>query len=100
MSDKLAVPAPQSKMNEREISVDSAGYFEEEEDGHGGYDDFAVNNGKGRGGGGGGGGGGGTTGNKIKPTDNKKPQGKGMYSSKHIRAKEALRQNPKASPKK
>jgi hypothetical protein len=97
MSDKLAVPAPLSKMNEREISVDSAGYFEEE-DGYGGYDDFAVNNGKGRGGGGGGGGG--TTGNKIKAADNKKPQGKGMYSSKHIRAKEALRQNPKTSPKK
>ena len=96
MSDKPAVPAPQRTTNEREISVDSAAGYFEDDDGYGGYDDFAVNNGKGRGGGGGGG----TAGNKIKSTDNKKSEGKGVYSSKHVRAKEALRQNAKTSPKK
>jgi hypothetical protein len=75
--------------DDRQISDDSAAYFED--DGYG-YDDFAVNNGKG--------GAGGTHVVHKKATDNhKKSQGQGMYSAKHVRAKEAQRQNHKANAK-
>jgi len=71
----------------RETSIDSTAYFEGDADGYGDYDDFAVNNTKGRASCGG-------NGNAQKKSE------KGVYTSKHIRAKEAMRQNQKSSPKK
>ena len=75
-------------VNDRQTSVDSEAYFDE--DGYGDYDDFTPNPGKGRGGGSGGRGG----------ADQKKSGGRGVYTSKHIRAKEAMRQNQKSNSKK
>ncbi|KAG7368399.1 hypothetical protein IV203_031142 [Nitzschia inconspicua] len=70
---------------DRQISVDSEACFEDDE--FGDYD-FAPNTGKRRGGGGGHG------------TGEKKSGGRGVYTAKHVRAKEAMRQNQKSSPKK
>lgn len=73
---------------DRHTSVDSETYFED--DGFGDYD-FKANAGKGRGGGSGGG---------ERGSGDKKSAGKGVYTAKHIRAKEAMRQNQKSAPKK
>ena len=71
---------------DRQASVDSAAFFEGDE--YDGYDDYAVNKGAVRGGGGG------------KSNTQKKVGGKEVYNSKHIRAKEAMRQHAKTKPKK
>jgi hypothetical protein len=86
MSDTPQMPKT-APVNDRQTSVDSDAYFEDDEFGE--YD-FTPNSGKGRGGGGGGRG----------AADQKKAGGRGVYTSKHIRAKEAMRQNQKTSPKK
>jgi hypothetical protein len=69
----------------RQASVDSAAFFEGDE--YDGYDDYAVNKGAAKGGSG-------------KSNTQKKDGSKGVYSAKHVRAKDALRQNAKTNPKK
>lgn len=79
-------PKSEVKDNDRHASVDSERFFED--DGFGDYD-FTPNSGKGPGESGGGGG-----------SCQKKSSGKGVYSAKHVRAKEAVRQNQNTSHKK
>jgi hypothetical protein len=71
---------------DRQTSVDSAAYFEEQDD-YGEYDDFGINTG--------GGGGGGKT---KKRQENRGGSGAtNVYSTKHTRLKTAQRENQKTT---
>lgn len=69
---------------DRQTSVDSAAYFEEQDD-YGGYDDFGINTG---------GGGGGKT---QKRQEHRGGGATNVYSTKHTRLKTAQRENQKTT---
>jgi len=87
-------PAVNQGAPERNVSVDSAAFFEGGE--YDDYDDFAASSG--------GGGGGGSSNKTEKRQQNRGGGGSGtIYSAKHVRQKETLNSNTKkstSSPKK
>ena len=89
-----SIPVPKNP-TERETSVDSAAFFDQQDE-YDDVDDFQLGKGSSSGGGGGGGGGGGTSSKMSKRQANRGGSGNSgnIYSAKHVRLKETQQAKP------